>query len=576
MSFRPWHERFPELLVRERNAYSDAGLDFKLDEGLLSRHGIVVFAGDVQVVGQLFHLDVIYPSGFPYVHPEVWCDGVSLRRHQNPYEGNLCVVPNDTWRRTDTGAFVVQQAVALLGASHIGAAAVAERELDAPEPASAWYPYTLGAVLIILEPLPKITTEEFGTFRFAIRQPYPGIPLVQAILTDIQFASSRTGWTLPPHLLSPGAGQFAGCWFICSEPPPYLPVAQDRSNAFHQYWDWAKRAEPKLEYRMRRLKQGDMVAFAAVYPDEGPTRGVFHDNWLVGLKTVAIPQSMLLRPILFTEADRFTRMPSLRGLEKKKIAVIGLGALGSAVALLLARAGVGHITLVDPDFVDAGPIVRQEFDLRDVGLPKTYATAMRIRHVNPYTTVRELSVRLGGGPVNLKDISGARDSLTEFADIIKDHDLLIGTTAIAGVDMIINELGAHFKIPCVYTWVVNGAWGGRVFRSLPTQACFECLRYCWDQFPSPQEDPSETPLYARGCAHPTFTGTGFDAGAVANLAVRFAVQTILDRSPEAYPDTGANLITWSSRGPEDALYPKIEHSIVPRQEQCSTCREYSH
>ena len=59
--------------------------------------------------------------------------------------------------------------------------------------------------------------------------------------------------------------------------------------------------------------------------------------------------------------------------QKAHVAIAGLGGLGSHVAIMLARLGVGTFTLVDFDVVDETNIHRQHYDLQDIGKEKTKA-----------------------------------------------------------------------------------------------------------------------------------------------------------------------------------------------------------
>src|SRR5437870_11572495 len=57
-------------------------------------------------------------------------------------------------------------------------------------------------------------------------------------------------------------------------------------------------------------------------------------------------------------------------LKDKHVAIIGLGSGGSAVADMLARAGVGRLTLVDPDILTEDNLKRHVLDASAVGKPK--------------------------------------------------------------------------------------------------------------------------------------------------------------------------------------------------------------
>lgn len=584
MRFGAWYERFPERLDKEEDAYRERGFDFRLDQDLLQQHGIVVFDGVITAGGEDHPLRVVYPSGFPYVRPEVIATAAALPRHQSPVLKNLCLLPNDqvAWNENDTGALMVMQAIALLETHREGPASMAAREVDAPEPVSVWYPYSPGTSFLFLEQPPMTRSGQFGEFEFKVSM--NGQPVLQAILTAMRFASKTKGadvprdWNLPKALIPSFAGEtFSGSWIRCDTPPPFLKSNDGNQAGYGEYLKWALAQEKNLSSRlaMQAQKQRGVKTFAFVYPDEGPRRGQFHDNWLVGTESPGLPQPLLLRPFLWTQDELFSRQPSLHGLEGKKVLIVGLGALGASLAAHLARAGVGHLGLADNDFVDAGPLVRQEFDVYDVGFPKTSAVAWRVRRINPGIAVEQFPLMVGGAQVDLSCVSDRQDELVTFADKLNGYDLLISTTGQTSVDCILNEIGAANAIPCVFTWVLNGAWGGRIFRAQPGLACYECFACSWEQFGEPRQDPSEISLFGRGCGFPTFTGTGFDAAAVSSLAARLAVQTLLGGLPGAYPESPFNLINWSSRGPRMEALPMIEQFEVPRQERCRICKMYS-
>ena len=75
-------------------------------------------------------------------------------------------------------------------------------------------------------------------------------------------------------------------------------------------------------------------------------------------------------------------------LAAARVAVFGIGGVGGHLAEALARAGVGHIVLVDKDKVSLSNINRQAVALHStVGLPKVEVMAQRIRDINPSCVV---------------------------------------------------------------------------------------------------------------------------------------------------------------------------------------------
>lgn len=70
-------------------------------------------------------------------------------------------------------------------------------------------------------------------------------------------------------------------------------------------------------------------------------------------------------------------------LREKRVAIVGLGGLGSNIAVMLARSGVGHLMLVDFDVVEASNLNRQHYFPRHLGMPKAEALAEQLREINP-------------------------------------------------------------------------------------------------------------------------------------------------------------------------------------------------
>src|SRR6478736_5520000 len=96
--------------------------------------------------------------------------------------------------------------------------------------------------------------------------------------------------------------------------------------------------------------------------------------------------------------ERYSRQILFRGigaegqkrLAAARVAVVGCGATGSAVASLLARAGVGTIRIIDRDYVEPSNLQRQSlFDESDAAesLPKAIAAARRISAFNSQIAV---------------------------------------------------------------------------------------------------------------------------------------------------------------------------------------------
>ena len=89
-----------------------------------------------------------------------------------------------------------------------------------------------------------------------------------------------------------------------------------------------------------------------------------------------------------------------RGAEKKKkfsrgrVAICGLGGLGSRVAELLTRAGVGYLRLIDFDRLEATNLNRQWYFMEQLGRYKAEALADNLRRITPYAELDVHTVRI--------------------------------------------------------------------------------------------------------------------------------------------------------------------------------------
>ena len=81
-------------------------------------------------------------------------------------------------------------------------------------------------------------------------------------------------------------------------------------------------------------------------------------------------------------------------LKEAKVCILGLGGLGSNVAVLLARSGIGYLKLVDFDTVEASNLNRQQYRISHIGIKKTEAMKSIIREINPFVEVDILNIKV--------------------------------------------------------------------------------------------------------------------------------------------------------------------------------------
>ena len=167
-------------------------------------------------------------------------------------------------------------------------------------------------------------------------------------------------------------------------------------------------------------------------------------------------------------ADRYRRQIALpeigpkgqAAISRSTAVVVGLGALGSIVADLLARAGVGHLRLVDRDVVELVNLQRQTLYAEgDVDRPKADVAAERLRTVNS-------AIRIEGVA---KDVHAGT-----AADIARGADILVDGTDNLEARFLLNEVALDEGLPFVYGGAI-GTYGMVMAIKSPVTACFRCL-----------------------------------------------------------------------------------------------------
>lgn len=149
-----------------------------------------------------------------------------------------------------------------------------------------------------------------------------------------------------------------------------------------------------------------------------------------------------------------------RKLDDSHIAIIGCGALGTTIADTLARAGIGHLTVVDRDLVEATNLQRQTlFTETDVGRPKAAAAAEHLQTINSEITVNAIV-----DDVHSQNVEA----------IIKSMDVVVDGTDNMATRFLINDACVKHNIPWVYGSAIQTY--GMTMSIVPQDtACLRCL-----------------------------------------------------------------------------------------------------
>ena len=115
----------------------------------------------------------------------------------------------------------------------------------------------------------------------------------------------------------------------------------------------------------------------------------------------------------------------LAALHNARVAVVGLGGLGSNIAVALTRLGIGSLYLYDFDKVELSNLNRQYYFLDDIGKYKADALVAHLRQINPYAELHAQVVRVT--PKNISELLGSCDIICEALDAAESKAMLVSS-----------------------------------------------------------------------------------------------------------------------------------------------------
>lgn len=126
-------------------------------------------------------------------------------------------------------------------------------------------------------------------------------------------------------------------------------------------------------------------------------------------------------------------------LKKAKVCILGLGGLGSNVAVLLARAGIGYLKLVDFDVVEVSNLNRQQYRISHIGIKKTEAIKSIIKEVNPFVEIEVLNKKVDRE--NILSVVGDVEIVVEAFDVAETKAMAIEELLTNGNKILISASG---------------------------------------------------------------------------------------------------------------------------------------
>jgi len=258
-------------------------------------------------------------------------------------------------------------------------------------------------------------------------------------------------------------------------------------------------------------------------------------------------------------------------LTQKLIALVGLGSVGSILAVYLAEASVGRFRLIDMDHLSAANVSRHACDLYHLGRHKTKAVKDLILARNPRIQVDSFE----------EDFLAL--SFENQAKILADADLVIASTDSNACQFSVNEVCLHLKLPSLYVGCYERARAGEVVYVIPgLTCCFNCLMEFRSQTlggiktrerSMPYSDEKEAGFQAE-------PGLAIDIGYVTSVAAAFALALLVpDSRGPALLDPRRNLVLLHGGSQPESPYSELFKmpfdyvcAKIKRDRRCELCQ----
>lgn len=401
---------------------------------------------DITVRGKVYEAELVYPSLFPeapaYVRPRK--PDQSWSGHQY-LAGTLCLEWGpDNWHPGVTGAMLVRNTFLLMAYEVVGPAL----GMEAP----SRHELTMGQRMRGVVNRFLVTSELKAAIAAAPTSMSPFTVATNARLGALVAMATKVGDAtapnlagVPPEISDPNAlGSWlrTGCVIKVDEwaslPKDAAPAAVHDFLVAKGCWPYADDAD-RTWYLLLADAQGGLRPMALVL---GEATRVYEYT------------------LLDAASDEAARQPECHAsLAEKKVAIVGLGSLGSKLAVSLARSGVTKFYLVDDDVLLPGNLVRHQLDWWSVGNDKVEAVKAAIKLVRPDADVQSKNFRFAGQESSSYN--------TVVLEQIAACDLVIDATASPKVFSSIAAICTRRRVACIWGEVYAGGIGAQMARSIP-------------------------------------------------------------------------------------------------------------
>lgn len=275
--------------------------------------------------------------------------------------------------------------------------------------------------------------------------------------------------------------------------------------------------EAELTENQRRRYESDLTRhgsgiYVLIWPTpHGHAPLALHVNQKDGTRT-----SLAYQPLPTSMTDRLRRAgPDAPTLQARRVVVFGIGAIGSHVAALLARSGLGHLTLVDADFLYRPGQVRHAAEADALGDAKSELMKRTLRHFD-WTTI---------------DVVRANPwAPRDLAEQVRGFDLCVDATGLAPFTELLSRVAATERVALVSVALYRGGGLARIRRQAEGDTPIVGRANDWRYPRIPPGAPSEEYVGVEvGCAAPIHNAPPATVSLAASLASLVAVDQLTNR-----------------------------------------------
>lgn len=521
-----WAMDDPARFLRER-----AELDrLEAEEGWLSTSwrmfegGLIAIDLDMTIHGRVFAGRLTYPDTFPDSPPYI-CPRDKTERwstHQYGAGGSLCLQwRTDNWHPEVTGADMVRSAHDLLSTEQHPelphAVPSAHRMTAGQEMRGASRRFVATAELLaawMALPLPSrarlksATLCHTGAFVMFVSETADA----QDELQKVDSLPQGIATSLPLFSL-PGVG-----WIF-------------RSDAFDQ-----RQSIDSAEELVRLLEKVGFAPDGVLVKDAGKYKAraiVLLGTTLQSLRVFLIDSGehaeLLEHKVVWPSLSDFRLPEKTQQLAHIRVGIVGLGSVGSKVAVSLARSGVRRFLLVDDDYLAPDNMVRHELSWAYVGTHKVRAVRDALSLVAAGVQVDTRTTRL----------AGQESAVTMAATLndLSDCDLLIDATANPEVFLLLAAISNRKGTPLCWGEIFAGGYGGMIARARPGRdpnplAVRDAYHVHLATLPNA---PFKSAAGYDGNEEQPLVAHDSDVGFVATALTRLVIDTALSQDPSEFP-----------------------------------------